>query len=244
MPEGPSIIILKEAVESFKGKIVKHATGNTTKIDISILQGKKIIDFKSWGKHFLICFSKFTLRIHFMLFGSYLVNATKDVKPRLSLQFTGGELNFYSCAIKLIDQPLDEIYDWSSDVMNAKWDNKRALQKLSESPDMLACDALLDQQIFSGVGNIIKNEVLFRIHVHPESKIGKLSVVKRIELIREAVAYSFQFLEWKKEFTLKKYWLAHTKKICPRDHTPLTKAYLGKTNRRSFFCEICQKLYV
>ncbi|MGJ9419020.1 hypothetical protein ACHAC9_14805 [Massilia sp. CMS3.1] len=26
---------------------------------------------------------------------------------------------------------------------------------------------LLDQDIFSGVGNVIKNEVLFRIRVHP-----------------------------------------------------------------------------
>ncbi|MER3465444.1 MAG: endonuclease, partial [Chitinophagaceae bacterium] len=35
-------------------------------------------------------------------------------------------------------------------------------------------DALLDQEIFSGVGNIIKNEVLYRIEVHPLSTIGAL----------------------------------------------------------------------
>ena len=243
MPEGPSIVILKEAVESFKGKIVKCATGNTKKIEIPLIQGKKILDFKSWGKHFLICFSKFTIRIHFMLFGSYRINEQKDATPRLSLQFSSGELNFYSCSIKLLEQPLDEIYDWSADVMNEHWNADQAFQKLNKNPEMLVCDALLDQNIFAGVGNIIKNEVLFRIRIHPESKIGKLSIAKRKELIREAVKYSFQFLEWKKEFTLKKHWLAHTKSTCPRDHTPLVKAYLGKTNRRSFFCEVCQKLY-
>jgi formamidopyrimidine-DNA glycosylase len=32
-------------------------------------------------------------------------------------------------------------------------------------PDELIWDALLDQNVFAGVGNIIKNEVLFRLRV-------------------------------------------------------------------------------
>ena len=108
---------------------------------------------------------------------------------------------------------------------------------------MLACDALLNQNIFSGSGNIIKNEVLFRISVHPESKIGKLPGEKLDDLISEARNYSFDFLKWKKAFELKKHWLAHTKKICPRCNLNFLKAKTGKTNRRSFFCENCQVLY-
>ena len=52
MPEGPSIVILKEAVQAFKGKKVTEVSGSTKKFDISKLKGKKITDFKSWGKHF------------------------------------------------------------------------------------------------------------------------------------------------------------------------------------------------
>jgi endonuclease VIII len=102
---------------------------------------------------------------------------------------------------------------------------------------------LLDQNIFSGVGNIIKNEVLFRIKVHPLSLVSKLPAAKLNALVREASAYSFDFLKWKKEFVLKKHWLAHTKKICPRDKEPLEKKHLGKTKRRSFYCNKCQYLY-
>lgn len=39
---------------------------------------------------------------------------------------------------------------------------------------MVACDALLNQDLFAGSGNIIKNEVLFRIGVHPWSTLGAL----------------------------------------------------------------------
>ena len=242
MPEGPSIIILKEEVQSFIGKKILKVEGNS-KLNIQRLSGQKIIDFKSWGKHFLICFKDFTVRIHFMLFGSYRINEQKEATPRLRLVFKEGELNFYACSIKFIEENLDEMYDWTSDVMNDSWNPKAAKKKLIETPGALVCDALLDQQIFTGVGNIIKNEVLFRTRIHPESKVGNLPAKKINELIKEARNYSFDFLKWKKEYVLKKHWLAHTKKICPRCHIPFIKKHCGKTNRRSFYCENCQVLY-
>ncbi len=242
MPEGPSIVILKEEVQSFKGKKIIKVEGNS-KLAIQRLSGKKIIDFKSWGKHFLICFRNFTIRIHFMLFGSYRINEQKDAAPRLRLVFKDGEINFYACSVKFIEENLDEVYDWKGDVMNPRWDPKAAKKKLKEHPDMMVCDALLDQNIFAGVGNIIKNEVLFKIHVQPETKVGDLPSGKTDELVKEARDYSFQFLEWKKQFVLKKNWLAHTKKTCPQCNLPFTNKHLGKTNRRSFYCTNCQKLY-
>jgi endonuclease-8 len=244
MPEGPSIVILKELVEQFTGKTVERAGGNTKKVDFDRIEGHRITAFKSFGKNFFICFGHLSIRIHFMLFGTYRINEHKETPARLSLQFDDGELNFYACVVQLIDQPLDELYDWQADVMNPDWHPEKALAKLHAKPDMLACDALLDQQIFAGSGNIIKNEVLFRIRVHPESRLGAMPDEKLKELIAEVVNYSFDFLGWKKEFTLKKHWLAHTKTICPRDEVPFRKAVLGKTKRRSFYCEVCQVLYV
>ena len=243
MPEGPSIIILKEEVQEFRGKKVISVTGNSKK-DIQRLAGKKIIDFKSWGKHFLICFPSFTVKIHFMLFGSYRINEGKESPPRLSLKFKKGELIFYACSVQFIEEPLDELYDWSRDVMSESWDPKNAIKQLKQNPTMLVCDALLDQQIFSGIGNIIKNEVCFRIKVHPESHVGALPAKQMKLLVSEARNYSFDFLKWKKQFVLKKHWLAHTKRICARCKVPLVKRYSGKTKRRTFFCEHCQVLYL
>ena len=242
MPEGPSIIILKEEVQDFVGKEILKAEGNS-KQDIQRLPGQKIIDFKSWGKHFLICCDDFTVRIHFMLFGTYRINEQKESPPRLRLIFETGEINFYACSVKFIEEKLDEVYDWSSDVMSDLWDPKAARKKLREIAGTMVCDALLDQDIFAGVGNIIKNEVLFRIRLHPESRIGDIPVKKISELIKEARHYSFEFLEWKKQYVLRKHWLAHTKTICPRCNIPFIKKHCGKTNRRSFFCINCQVLY-
>lgn len=236
------MVILKEELQPFKGEKILVVSGNS-KENIQQLKGKRIEDFKTWGKHFLVCFKGVTLRIHFMLFGKYSINEKKPTPVRLGLQFSQGEINFYNCSVKFITEPLDEVYDFTTDVMNDAWNAKAARKKLKAKPATLVCDALLDQQVFSGVGNIIKNEVLYRVKIHPETEVGNLTAKKLNELIKEARNYSFDFLEWKKEFVLKKNWLAHTKKICSRDGSPIVKKYLGKTNRRTFYCETCQVKY-
>lgn len=243
MPEGPSIIILKEAVEPFRGQRINKASGNSTKIVMDELKGKVIRDFKSWGKHFLVCFEDSYIRIHFLLFGSYRINERREMSPRLSLETTKGELNFYACSVQMKSGSPDDVYDWSADVMNPAWDPQKAEVKLHENGGKLACDALLDQDIFAGVGNIIKNEVLYRIRVHPASRVQDLPAEKLQEMIREAVNYSFDFLEWKKAFTLKAHWLAHTKTHCLRCDLPIRREYMGTTDRRTFFCNGCQVLY-
>ena len=68
----------------------------------------------------------------------------------------------------------------------------------------MICDALLDQQIFSGVGNIIKNEVLYRVKLHPENIIKDIPALKLSAVIKEARNYSFHFLKWKKRIHIEK----------------------------------------
>lgn len=241
--EGPSLIIIKEEVKDFKGKKVVEASG-LSKIDYDRIVGQKIKSFRSWGKHFLIEFKTFSLRIHFLMFGSYRINERKETQPRLRLAFEdGSELNFYTTAVLELELPLNEIYDWSADVMSDSWDPKAARKKLKRQPEMNVSDALLDQDIFSGVGNIIKNEVLFRIKVHPNSVIGSLPPRKLTELINEARNYSFDFYHWKKIYQLKKHWLIYTKMKCPRCKIKAFKEYTGKTQRRSFYCDNCQVLH-
>jgi endonuclease-8 len=242
MPEGPSIVILREEAAHFAGHTILRAEGNA-KIDMQRLHGQPVCSIRSFGKQTLIELPGFAIRVHLLMFGSYRVDERKDTAPRLSLGFDNGELNFYSCSVRLLEGELDELYDWRSDVMSDQWDPALARVRLRKMPDTLVCDALLDQNLFAGVGNIIKNEVLYRIRVHPLSTIGALSPRKLGELVKQARVYSFEFLAWKRAFVLRKHWLVHNRGRCPRHDIPLVRAYLGKTNRRSFYCERCQKLY-
>jgi len=242
MPEGPSIVILREAAAKFRGKTVRRALGNSS-LDLTRMEGRRVIALRSWGKHFLIEFSGFSLRVHMLMFGSYRIDERKPSPPRVSLQFDNGELNIYASSLKYIEGKLDETYDWRTDVMNDAWDPRLARRRLKQQPDTLICDALLDQELFAGVGNIIKNEVLFRQRVHPESTVGALPPRVLGRVIADARAYSFLFLEWKRAFELKKHWQIHTKRTCPTCGGPVSKIYPGKSRRRTFFCPNCQIRY-
>lgn len=242
MPEGPSIVILREAAAKFRGKTVRRAVGNSS-LDLTRMEGRRVIALRSWGKHFLIEFSGFSLRVHMLMFGSYRIDERKPSPPRVSLQFDNGELNIYASSLKYIEGKLDETYDWRTDVMNDAWDPRLARRRLKQQPDTLICDALLDQELFAGVGNIIKNEVLFRQRVHPESTVGALPSRVLGRVIADARAYSFLFLEWKRAFELKKHWQIHTKRTCPTCGGPVSKTYPGKSRRRTFFCPNCQIRY-
>src|SRR6185312_11302492 len=117
MPEGPSIVILKEQAARFAGQVVREVSGNS-KQPLQRMQGLRLLEVCSWGKHFLLPFGDFSLRIHFLLFGSYRIDDPKDgVAPRVRLVFDDGELDLYACSVRFIEEPLDEVYDWSVDVM-------------------------------------------------------------------------------------------------------------------------------
>jgi endonuclease-8 len=240
MPEGPSLVILKEEAMPFKGRKILEVSGNS-KAGIDRLAGKKVLDFKSWGKHFLICFDKFYIRIHLLMFGSYRINERKETtQPRLSMKFAKGELNFYSCALKLVEGKAEDDYDWSVDTMSDEWDHDKALKQLKEDKGRIISDVLLDQKIFSGVGNIIKVESLFITHIHPEAKVKDLPAGKLEELTRVTRDYCFDFYRWKKKYELRKHWLIYRKPICPRCGIKVSIEYIGKTDRRTFFCSNCQ----
>jgi formamidopyrimidine-DNA glycosylase-like protein len=140
MPEGPSIVILKEQAASFAGKKILSAEGDA-KIDKVRLVGQRIVALRSWGKHFLIELEElegFALRIHLLMFGTYRINERKDSPPRLSLRFEGGdELNFYTCSVKYIEGSPDDVYDWSADVMSGRWDAGHAGLRRAAGPNRI-----------------------------------------------------------------------------------------------------------
>jgi len=242
--EGPSLVILKEEMQPFKGKKIIEVTGNSS-LDLKVMENEKLIDIKSWGKHSILVFKNFAIRIHFLMFGSYRINEGKEGKtPRMSWLFKEGVVNFYTCSIKFIELDLDSIYDWSIDTMSDQWDEKKAVRNVSKQQNRAVCDVILDQDIFAGVGNIIKNEVLFNLQMHPEIKVEALSPKQIKQLVKETREYCFSFYKWKKVFELRKHWNIYKRRKCTVCSTPATIGKTGKGQRLSYYCPICQPLLV
>ncbi|MDR7194632.1 endonuclease-8 [Luteimonas terrae] len=212
--------------------------------DIDRLRNKTLRAVRSWGKHVLLEFTGFSVRIHLLMFGSYRINAGKDKPPRLSLDFRHGEvLNFHACSVKCLEGDLDDHYDWATDVMSDAWDAAAARRKLRARPDALVADALLDQALFAGVGNIIKNEVLHRIRVHPRAAPAPYrraswpnSSRRRARTASTSIARS------------RPMHCASTTRCTPKPPAPAMaplgyRKQFGEAKRRAFWCEVCQRRY-
>uniref|UniRef100_A0A8C0H5Z8 DNA-(apurinic or apyrimidinic site) lyase n=1 Tax=Chelonoidis abingdonii TaxID=106734 RepID=A0A8C0H5Z8_CHEAB len=145
------------------------------------------------------------LHFHFGLFGSIRANEFsrankpnrrgdwKDPVPRLVLHFdSGGFLVFYNCQIHWCTSPTVEP---ASDILSPKFHRGQALAALRQPTSI--CYTLLDQRYFSGLGNIIKNEILYLARIHPLSQGSLLALSALESLLDHAVQFSTDWLHKK-----------------------------------------------
>ncbi len=244
MPEGPPVVLMKEDLQKFAGEKVIDVKGSSI-TETSKIKGHILREIKTHGKQTFLLFDQENIRIHLLMFGSYCLTENKALAHtlKLGLEFKSGGMYFYTCNVKPVDREFISGLDWEADVMSDAWDPEKAKKKLKDHPKMMVCDALMDQDIFAGVGNIIKNEALFRVGIHPETLIGHLPPSKLKAMIDEARTYSFDFKKWKKANVLKKNFQVYHEKNCPKCGEEITKKETGTTKRTSFFCKNDQKLY-
>lgn len=243
MPEGPTIVLMKENLQKFVGQNVISMSGSEVQKTVD-LNGETLREIKTFGKQTYLIFDKIIFKVHLMMFGSYSLFKRKDIDTlRLGLAFKNGGMYFYTCVVKVVDRGNLRKIDWEADVMSDQWSDKNAIEKLQKHSEMTICDALMNQDIFSGVGNIIKNEALFRAKIHPENLIKKLSESKLKLIIKKTKEYSFEFLKYKRTDTLSKTFRVYQKKYCPICGGEIIKKETGKSRRISFFCLKDQELF-
>ena len=119
MPEGPSLVILREETARFEGQEIISAEGNTTPSIRRAWTASRSCRCARFGKQFIIELPDMALRVHFMLFGSYRIDERKDRPPRLALAHGGWRrTEFLRLLDQGVDPDLDAVYDWSADVMS------------------------------------------------------------------------------------------------------------------------------
>jgi endonuclease-8 len=241
MPEGPSILHIKDLLMPFKGKMVTKA-GGYGKMPTGWIKGKKLLDIVTWGKHLLFVFSNGVVRVHLGLFGDILVNERKKVNRSFYLEFASGEINGYVVRAQKLTAPLNEIYDWRTDILGDKFDKKHVKKLLKSKADKTIDDVLMDQQVFTGVGNIIRNEVLYRAGIHPQSITGKIPPASVTKLINSVVSFAKLFYKHSGKKGIGKIFQVYRLEYA-EDGSEVTMMILPKSKRKVFFSLHRQKLF-
>lgn len=241
--EGPSLAILKEELQVFLGKKVLEVSGNT-KQPTETLARSRLANIDTWGKNLFLTFQPrsraappIVTRTHFLMFGSYRIDDPRtDRFPRLELKFEKGILDFYSCSIRFGAAEDQASRDRGVDLMAESWNRAHVVALMERYEDALLCDLFLDQDVFAGSGNIVKNEVLFNIRRHPLTRLRQIPRTDWAKVASAVRSYCWNFFEWKKRFELRKHWQVYQQGVCPLCGAKLRRENLGKFNRRTFYC--------
>jgi endonuclease-8 len=241
--EGPSVKVVAEKLnELMLNEIIHNAWGNSKKIDFKELINKKINDVFSYGKNLFFNIEGVGyIKIHFLMYGSYSIDELikERNKVRLALE-NKHKAYFYNCSVtKLVKVENQKV----KDILDEKWNVNEMMNLLKDKKGIIS-DILLDQNIFPGVGNIIKNEALYLAKIHPASKIEKLGSEKLLELLEKLREFSILFYRVRKENKrLKNFLKAYAKKTCSICNNKINRIRIGERKRISYFCSECQKLY-
>lgn len=241
MPEGPAILHLRNKLLPFKGKVVKMA-GGYGKMPTAWIKGKKLQDITTWGKHLLFVFSNGIVRVHQGLFGDVLINEKKKVNPSFFLRFATGEINGYIVRAQKLEQSIDETYDYRVDILSDSFDKAYVKSLLKTKADKTIDDVLMDQNIFSGVGNKIRNESLYLAGIHPLSITGKIPATKITKLVNSVVTYAWSFYQQLEEKGLHDEFYVYKQEYA-KDGSEVTMRVLPKTKRKIYFSEHKQELF-
>jgi len=258
MVEGPTARAYAIKIRNeLSGEIIREVFTKSKRVYISLdsLVGKSFLGSDSIGKNILLFVDNVAIRLHLMMYGSIHIYQLNEplLKPksqvRLLIRGAEKKLVVYNAPIVEIDKRdriLEKLrMDLGPDPLSDEWSREEAIRNIMKFPKEKIGVVILDQSVIAGIGNILRNEILFRAKVNPEKKVMDLSrrEVERIVSISEEL--SREFLKFKMEHKrIKPLLLVYNKyrgkcRICG---API-KFYMQKPiNRKTFICENCQKM--
>lgn len=238
--EGPGARLIAEELRIFTGSRVKFQLG-TDPPETDLLR-----DVYVQGKRVYLHLGDRIISVFFGMYGRITQEPYPDGR-RFSLKLSGENSVFYfwRCSIKFMEfSEFIKIFNPVIDILSPDFSVEVAAKAISDMTrlDQMVCDILLDQTIFSGAGNIIKNEALNCAGILPVRRCGSLSSTERVKLVSCVRNFSVQFLNMRRNgVRLSYYGNVYYKGKCGKCGGKVKKSKCGTTNRITFWCPVCQK---
>jgi len=252
MAEGP-------LVHRYAERIRKIAEGENVSVEFLVKKLKEqnknfqvvtLSRIEAYGKQFRFYFSnKKIVLVHLMIWGYwrfYKKGESWD-KPLSKAKMV---IHCGSDEIVLFSAPVLKIFD-ENEFLNSKFNTlgpdplrpdfskEKFLSNLLSNPEMEIGEALLRQDIISGIGNILRIEILFNAKIHPRRKIKDVKEKELDELVYWILKLPSDWLFYpekrKKKFRIYR----KAGKPCPRCGTPVE--FFRQAGRITHACPECQK---
>lgn len=189
MPEG-------DTVYRAAAKLREALTGKTlTRCDVRVpryatvdLTGERVDEVVSRGKHLFIRVGEASIHSHLKMDGSWWVGSTdrpSRAGHRIRIILEAGDVQAAGIdlgVLEILDRADDEesVAHLGPDLLGPDWDPHIAAANLITDPDRPLSEALLDQRVMAGVGNVFCNELCFVFGHLPPTPVGSLTDPLRV----------------------------------------------------------------
>ena len=252
MAEGDTILRLARRFEqTMVGETVAASAPNPRgkAAGIERLDGLRLEGVEARGKHFLLDFGELSLHSHLGMSGGWHVyrHGARWRRPRASawavlsgggwdaVQFGGPTLQVMTTA-RLRRHP--QVAGLGPDILAEDFDEDAVVTRLRADPTRGLGDALLDQHLVAGIGNIFKSEACFAARVDPWRQVGDLSEGELREVVAAARGLMLDAVENGHRFPFKIY--KRRQGACPRCRGRISSRGQGDANRTTYWCPSCQ----
>jgi endonuclease-8 len=244
VPEGDSIHRAAQRLQALVGEHVGVETPNPRARGRGIaerLDGRRLERVDAIGKNLLLSFEGgHVLRSHLRMNGRWRVSprgAARTGLPWLVLRGRTHEAVLWNGPVLELDsrRPLA----LGPDILADPPDIERMVANLRErAADCGAGDALLDQRLVSGIGNVWKAESLWAVRVSPWARVGTLSDDELRAVLGEAHRLMQTSVEGARPL---RHVYRRSGRPCPRCGTSIRSRGQGDANRISYWCPACQQ---
>jgi endonuclease-8 len=204
MPEGDTIFRAAAALHrALAGNVAvrfETALAQLARVhDDTPVTGRSIEKCESVGKHLLIWFSgDLILRTHMRMSGSWHLyrpgeawqRPARDMRVRLdtdawvAVAFNVPVAEF----LRARDLPRDRVLaPLGPDLLSSSFDRDEARRRLAAAGPRPIGEALLDQRVVAGIGNVYRSEVLFLSGIHPDRAAGTLDQEELDRIVETAI---------------------------------------------------------
>ena len=272
MPEGDTIFRAARTLhQALAGRTVarfESVLPQLTRVDEDApLAGRRVERVWSQGKHLLMEFSgDLVLRTHMRMNGSWHVYRPGErwQRPRRDMRIVIETDAFVAVAFTV---PVAEFSSGKAaarglrplgpDLLATDFDESEAASRLREAVSMSLGDALIDQRLVAGAGNVYKSEVCFLCGLDPFVRIGELSddqiaavvrTARRVMLANTApssgggiVTYHGLRRTTGRANPAERLWVYGRRgRPCRRCGAPVRSRKQGPDARTTYWCPVCQ----
>jgi len=244
--------------------------------DDTPITGRAIESVTARGKHVLMAFSSglgdrsgqdLVLRTHMRMNGSWHIYRPGEAwqRSRRDMRIAVSTADYIAVAFNvpvaewLTSRDLrrhGELTRLGPDLLADDFDAVEATRRLKERADAEIADALLNQRVMAGIGNVYKSEVLFACRVNPFSRVQTLSDAQIDCLVTtarkflqanvtEGLAAMTTYMGFRRttrrDDPSERLWVyGRVDEPCRRCSTAIRIAKQGRDARLTYWCPTCQ----